>query len=170
MAGFFYDSENYNRNFTSVVPHAGLPSLEFLPFNIMNVAVLDCCNDLVLCWCFRANGYRYVICNPIKEEFQILPPSTHDVGHAVGEARLAFNPTTSSYFHVIEYVDVGGVFVGVEIYSSQIATWIYKESKWGKPIDVTFYKQPSVFLNGFLHIFGYSGQYSMILAVDMEGN
>jgi hypothetical protein len=31
-----------------------------------------------------------------------------------------------------------------------------------------FYRQPSVFLNGCLHIMGHSGEYSMILAVDME--
>ena len=35
---------------------------------------------------------------------------------------------------------------------------------------MTFYRQPSVFLNGCLHIMGHSGEYSMILVVDMEGN
>jgi len=35
---------------------------------------------------------------------------------------------------------------------------------------VSFYRQPSVFLNGCLHVMGHSGEYSMILAVDMEGN
>ena len=60
--------------------------------------------------------------------------------------------------------------VGVEIYSSQTTGWIYKESKWGEHTDVTFYRQPSMFLNGCLHIMGHSREYSMILAVDMEGN
>jgi hypothetical protein len=41
--------------------------------------------------------------------------------------------------------------------------------EWGEHTDVTFYRQPSVFLNGCLHIMGHSGEYSMIL-VDMEGN
>ena len=36
------------------------PSLEFLPFNIDNVAILDCYNGLILCWCLGADGYRYV--------------------------------------------------------------------------------------------------------------
>ena len=58
----------------------------------------------------------------------------------------------------------------VEIYSSQTTAWIYKESEWGEHTDVTFYRQPSVFLNGCLHIMGHSREYSMILAVDMEGN
>jgi hypothetical protein len=155
MAGFFYDSENGNQNFTSVIRGVHPRSLEFLPFNIDNVALSDCCNGLILCWCLEANGYRYVICNPMTQKFKILLPSTHDVGHAVGEARLAFDPTASSHFYVIEYVDVNAVCVGVEIYSSQTATWIYKESEWGKHTDVTFYRQPSVFFNSCLHIMGH---------------
>jgi hypothetical protein len=40
---------------------------------------------------------------------------------------LGFDPTGSSYFHVIEYVDVEAMCAGVEIYLSQTATWIYKD-------------------------------------------
>jgi len=133
------------------------PSLEFLPFNIDNIAVSDCCNDLILCWCLGTDGYRYVIYNPMTQKFKILPPSTHDVGCAVGEARLGFDPIASSYFHVIEYVDVDAMFIGVEIYSSQTTTWIYKESEWDKHTDVIFYRQQSMFLNDCLHIMGHSG-------------
>ena len=56
----------------------------------------------------------------MTQKFNILPPSTHDVGHSVGEARLGFNSTASSYFHVIEYVDVDGLCAGMEIYSSEL--------------------------------------------------
>ena len=35
---------------------------------------------------------------------------------------------------------------------------------------MTFYRSPSVFLNGCLHIMERFGQYSMILVVDMKGN
>jgi hypothetical protein len=35
---------------------------------------------------------------------------------------------------------------------------------------VTFYRSPSVFLNGCLHIMRHSRRYSMILAMDIEGN
>ena len=83
---------------------------------------------------------------------------------------MAFDPIASSYFHVIEYVDVNVVCAGVEIYSSQTVAWIYKESEWDEHIIVTFYRQPSVFLNDCLHIMGRSREYPMILAVDMEGN
>ena len=96
------------------------PSLEFLPFNPDNVAVLDCYNGLILCWCLGADGYRYVICNPMTQKFNILSPSTHHVGHSVGEARLGFDLIASSHFHVIEYVDVDAVCTVVEIYSSQL--------------------------------------------------
>jgi hypothetical protein len=41
MASLFYDSEDGNQNFTSVVCGVRPRSLEFLPFNIENVVVLD---------------------------------------------------------------------------------------------------------------------------------
>ena len=56
----------------------------------------------------------------MTQKFKIMSPSTHDVGHAIGEARLGFDPTASSHFHVIEYVVVHGVCAGVEIYSSEL--------------------------------------------------
>lgn len=63
-----------------------------------------------------ADGDRYVVCNPVTKKFKVLPPSTRDVGHSVGEARLCFDPTASSHFHVIEYVDSeDALCVGVEI-------------------------------------------------------
>ena len=83
---------------------------------------------------------------------------------------MGFDPIASLHFHVIEYVDVNAMCAGVEIYSSKTAAWIYKESEWGEHTDVTFHRQPSVFLNVCLHIMGHSREYSMILAVDMEGN
>ena len=120
MASFFYDSENDNQNFTSVIHGVRPHSLEFLPFNIDNVAISDCYNGLILCWCLGADGYRYVICNPMTQKFNILPPSTHDVGHSIGEAHLGFDLTASSHFHVIEYVDVDAVCAGVKIYPSEL--------------------------------------------------
>jgi hypothetical protein len=36
---------------------------------------------------------------------------------------------TSSHFHVIEFVEVEGACIGVEIYSSKTAAWIFKESE-----------------------------------------
>ena len=38
---------------------------------------------------------------------------------------MAFDLIASSHFHVIEYVDVNAVCIGVEIYSSQTIAWTY---------------------------------------------
>jgi hypothetical protein len=96
MVSFFYDTENGNQNFTGVTgEHL---DLSFLPFLIDNVAILDCCNGLILCWCLGATtGYRYVVYNPATQKFKVLPPSIYKFC----EARLAFDSIASSHFHVI---------------------------------------------------------------------
>jgi hypothetical protein len=65
---------------------------------------------------------------------------------------------------VIEFIEVEGACVGVEIYSSKTVAWIFKESEWGKGSIVLRLKSRSVFLNGFMHMV----EYSAIVAVDME--
>ena len=57
-----------------------------------------------------------------------------------------------------------GECVGVEIYSSKTAAWIFKESEWSEGSIVLRSKSRSVFLNGFMHML----EYSTIVAVDME--
>jgi hypothetical protein len=61
VAGFFYDGIYGQRNFTSIT--GDYPSLYFLPFTMNNVSILDCYNDLILCWCLGDDGYRCVVCN-----------------------------------------------------------------------------------------------------------
>ena len=64
----------------------------------------------------------------------------------------------------------------MDIYSSKTTTWICKESKWGPNTCVTIEKSEemrsseTMYLNGCLHIMGYSGFYPQILAMDMEGD
>ena len=70
----------------------------------------------------------------------------------------------SSHFHVIEFVEVKGACIGVEIYSSKTAAWIFKESKWGEGSIVLRLKSRSVFLHGFMHML----EYFAIVVVDME--
>ena len=112
MAGFFYDGENDMRNFTSFTGEC--PDLSFLPFPRDNVAILDCCNGLIiLCLCIEASGYHYIVCNLATQKFQVLPPSTR----AVDQARLGFDLTASSHFHVIEFVEEEDTeCLGVELY------------------------------------------------------
>jgi hypothetical protein len=64
---------------------------------------------------------------------------------------------------VIEFIEVESACVDVDIYSSKTATWIFKESEWGKGI-VLCSKLRSIFLNGFMDML----EYSTIVAVDIE--
>ena len=68
---------------------------------------------------------------------------------------------------MIEFVEEEDIeCLGVEIYSSQTIAWIYQESEWGQDIDDAIRsRSASVFLNGCLHIMGYS----LILVVDIKG-
>jgi hypothetical protein len=53
---------------------------------------------------------------------------------------------------VIEFVEVEGACIGVEIYSSKTAAWIFKEFEWGESSIVLCSKSRSVFLNSFMHM------------------
>jgi hypothetical protein len=68
-----------------------------------------------------------------------------------GEAHLGFDQIVSLHFCVFEYGKMReDESVGVSIYSSKSAAWIFKESEWGNGIIVFTYAR-SVFLNGFMH-------------------
>ena len=82
---------------------------------------------------------------------------------------MGFNLTASSHFHVFEYMEEDGQCVGVNIYSSKTAAWIFKESKWGEEAEWTLSKSATAFLNGCLHYIRFCEGYHRILAVDMEG-
>ncbi|XP_066385092.1 uncharacterized protein [Miscanthus floridulus] len=78
--------------------------------------------------------------------------------------RLGFDPTVSSYFRVIEYAKKRmSEFVGVGIYSSKSAAWMFKEFEWGEGVVSTY--STSVFLNGSMHWL----ELSQIVVVDMDG-
>jgi hypothetical protein len=153
LADFFYDTHQGHRCYTSITGE--LPYLSFLPFTLVNVAILDICNGLILCWCRGADGlYCYVVYNLTTKKFKELLPSIH----SVGEARLRFDLIASSYIHVIEYIEEepGGECMGVDIYSSKTAAWISKESKWQLNTCVTFDGSETMYLNSCLHIKDYS--------------
>jgi hypothetical protein len=66
---------------------------------------------------------------------------------------------------VIEFVEVEGAHVGVEMCSSKTASWIFKKSEWSEGSIVLCSKSKSVFLNSFMHML----EYSAIVAVNMMG-
>ena len=76
----------------------------------------------------------------MTKKWLLLPGSNH----SCGSARLGFDPTVSPHFHVIEYGKRAGESVGVSIYSSKSAVWMFKESEWGKGVVCTYLT--SVFL------------------------
>jgi hypothetical protein len=96
-----------------------------LPFPLDKVLLSDCCSGFILCWCVGHDGLRrYAVCNPLTEKWLVLLRSIC----SVGQDRFGFDPTVSSHFHVIEFVEVENACVGV-IYLSKTVAWIFKESK-----------------------------------------
>jgi hypothetical protein len=133
------------------------PSFSFLPFPIEDLVILDCYRGLFLCWCI---GLHYIVCNSVTSKSVVLPHSNL----CYGSARLGFDTTISSHFHVAElWVRSPRVLV-VSIYSSKTKAWLCKESKWGEDILVCKFSW-TMFLNGFMHML----EVSQIVAVDMEG-
>ena len=77
----------------------------------------------------------------MTNKYHVLPRSIC----SIGQAHLDFEPT-SSHFHVIEFVEVEGACVGEGSINLRS-------------------KSRSIFLNGFMHMV----EYSVIVAMDMEG-
>ena len=66
--------------------------------------------------------------HPATNKWLLLPDNLR----SCGEAHLGFDPIVSSHFHVFEYGKIReGESIGVSIYLSKSATWIFKESEWG---------------------------------------
>jgi hypothetical protein len=82
----------------------------------------------------------------VTNKWWLLP----DNNRSFDSARLGFDPTVSSHFHVIKYGKKSvGESVGVSIYSSKSVVWTFKESEWGESVVCTYVT--SVFLNGSMH-------------------
>ncbi|CAO2202445.1 unnamed protein product [Urochloa humidicola] len=183
LAGFFGRDRSKRDGrgvwrFTSLFD-ARQPPLECdAPFSFMAgddcVTVLDACNGLLLCRTPKGLSHhasRYAVCNPATKSWVALPASSsnHDDDDEDGDepavVRLGFDPAVSRYFYVFVFVNgVAGYVAGVEIYSSKIGAWSYKESRWDGATDL-FQDSPSVFLNGRLHL----SVHFETVAVDVEG-
>ncbi|KAL6629227.1 hypothetical protein ACP70R_028992 [Stipagrostis hirtigluma subsp. patula] len=182
LAGFFYRSISAAERwlypgiqFASVagkdIPCID-PSFSFSPGG--NVVPLDSCNGLLLYRCYQPGGgqgikpYHYAGCNPATKKLVTLPDGAGDGKDRT--ARLCFDPTVSSHFHVVEYVGnpTDCCLAGVQIYSSETAAWNFKKCGWGDDLMLIGLPSTSVFLNGFLHaVVGWGT--SKIVAVDMKG-
>ncbi|TVU50140.1 hypothetical protein EJB05_01497, partial [Eragrostis curvula] len=178
LAGFFcHASTRCFVNASETGPPLVDPSLWFLPDREREGcrALLDGCNGLLLCRCFRfadPDEFDYLIINPATEKWVAVPVSRR-WSNKVEMARLGFEPAVSSHFHVFEFQlnwdgddDYGDAHVlGVKIYSSKTGLWSYKESGWevGITLDLDF---NSVFVDGILYVIATC---CVIAAVDVEG-
>ncbi|XP_044337729.1 F-box protein At5g07610-like [Triticum aestivum] len=179
LAGFFYQVKGA-RYFTNVSGEGDPffdPSLSFLP-NYQSLYILDCCNGLLLCRCWKATDPEtldYIVCNPATEKWVVVPAS--DWSSEVVVARLGFDSSVSSHFHVFEFIidEASGVYEdesryfknikALAIYSSKAGLWMVTEI-----MAISFaipWNSRSVFLNGVLHLAAFD---DLIVAVDVEGN
>ncbi|KAM0836901.1 hypothetical protein ACQ4PT_062024 [Festuca glaucescens] len=187
LAGFFHDGCNNNqfpktaRYFTKVSGEGGPlvdPSLSFLP-QYDSLDILDCCNGLLLCRCWKTADRKtldYVVCNPATQKWVVV--SATDWSSKVNVARLGFDPTVSSHFHVFEFIDekawgideseltpCDGRIETLAIYSSIVGVWKHQS------LDSFAFAIPKnskgVFVNGVLHS---ATSYKFIAAVNVEGN
>ncbi|KAF7025680.1 hypothetical protein CFC21_037839 [Triticum aestivum] len=138
LAGFFYQVKGA-RYFTNVSGEGDPffdPSLSFLP-NYQSLYILDCCNGLLLCRCWKATDPEtldYIVCNPATEKWVVVPAS--DWSSEVVVARLGFDSSVSSHFHVFEFIidEASGVYEdesryfknikALAIYSSKAGLWM----------------------------------------------
>ncbi|TVU50141.1 hypothetical protein EJB05_01498, partial [Eragrostis curvula] len=181
LAGFFYHAPKIC--FANASGTGSLPLLAFLPDREgKGIDLLDGCNGLLLCRCFRfadPKEFDYLVINPATEKWVTVPVSRR-WSNKVEMARLGFQPAVSSHFHVLEFqlnwdsdddgeddedVDGDGYVLGVKIYSSETGQWSYKQSGW--EVDITLDSDfNSVFVDGILYVIATS---CVIAAVDVEG-
>ncbi|TVU50142.1 hypothetical protein EJB05_01499, partial [Eragrostis curvula] len=184
LAGFFYDTST--RCFVNVSGTGSPlvdPLLAFLPDRERKgLDLLDGCNGLLLCRCFRfadQNVFDYLVINPATQKWVPVPVSRR-WSSKVETARLGFEPAVSPHFYVFEFQldwvgdgngytqdddDKDGHVLGVEIYSSENRVWIQKQSSWS--VEVTLDNEfKSVFVNGMLYMVATE---AVIGAVDVEG-
>ncbi|KAM0828913.1 hypothetical protein ACQ4PT_067220 [Festuca glaucescens] len=183
LAGFFYESENRDRfptkarHFTSVsrgydyYPRID-PSLSFLP-KYENLDILDCCNGLLLCRCWKSmKTLDYVACNPATEKWVAVPGTCWSSNGPI--TRLGFYPAFSSQFFVFEFIPVcvprdytrhNHRINAVQIYSHNTGVWTYKVNGQGNDIRIHAGSK-TVFFSGMLHL----ARDDLIVAIGLQGD
>ncbi|TVU50137.1 hypothetical protein EJB05_01494, partial [Eragrostis curvula] len=140
--------------------------------------MLDGCNGLFLCRCFRfadPKEFDYLVINPATEKWVTVPVPRRR-SDQVGTARLGFDPAFSSHFHVFVFQldwfgdghddnDGDGLVLGLKIYSSETGLWSYKHNGWSDELTLPS-DCKSAFVNGMLYVVRAE---FMIGAVDVEG-
>ncbi|CAN6335722.1 unnamed protein product [Urochloa humidicola] len=149
-------------------------ALPFLPSTCQEIELLDSCNGLLLLRCSNkvAHGAApspdppppafYVVCNPATKEWVALPQPSVEPPIRTRYAALAFDPSVSSHYHVLQLLEEVNATVhvvkAVEIYSSQTASWLLRESGW---------ERFTIYFNGFQHFTTSYGR--SVAMVDAKG-
>uniref|UniRef100_A0A453T0D4 F-box domain-containing protein n=5 Tax=Triticinae TaxID=1648030 RepID=A0A453T0D4_AEGTS len=184
LAGFFYTTDDFERIPISAYHLANFSGRSCPPIdtsfsflrNHRRVDLLDCCAGLLLCSCYTGEGDRYIVCNPAREEWVMLP-ETSNAGTR-GTVSLGFDLAVSSHFHVfvlLAFMDhdgnLGRGLTRVDIFSSETGRWVRKEKRWNENLYFLGPRhQSTVFLNGYMHFYAYSITSShCVVVVDMEG-
>ncbi|XP_047057146.1 F-box protein At5g07610-like [Lolium rigidum] len=173
LAGFLY-----NKGFTSsspesfLVPPILLTSVSGSPCPLTSTSVaflpkyrsVDVCNGLFLCRWYgvstKIGEFSYIVCNPATEKWVTLPSSGQATDNVL-IARLGFDPTQSSHFHVFELLEDHDSWgpspglAGVAVYSSETGGWIHKKERWNQHIMLPYYdrtsaRHSSFFTTGFI--------------------
>ncbi|XP_044353975.1 F-box protein At5g62510-like isoform X2 [Triticum aestivum] len=171
LTGFFYKTYGMGRD--PRCPHvyqsvsgSWCPldaSLSFLP-ECEELDILDCCNGLLLCRRRTApkalddpGTLEYVVCNPATEKWVSVPATEYSL--FVNDARLGFDPSVSSHFHVFELVTAVALNLNnkydycieeVGIYSSKAGGWTH-QIVWDNPIEILCLSG-GAFFNGVLYL------------------
>ncbi|XBI03530.1 hypothetical protein VPH35_131933 [Triticum aestivum] len=197
LAGFFYSSTpattlNASRalyvwrlpksspHFANVSGRSYPPidtSFSFLP-NHRHMDLLDCCGGLLLFRWHSVGGdeSRYIVRNPAREDWVMLPEHSQAEAWKVSIVRMGFDLAVSSHFYVFVLMDYvrreSYTIAAVDVYSSETRRWVCKERGLNESIGhLGGQYQSTVFLKGCLHFIACGSRPSPICvaAMDTEG-
>ncbi|XBI77579.1 hypothetical protein VPH35_070647 [Triticum aestivum] len=121
----------------------------------------------------KEDDFRFVVCNPITRSrtigLDIDPVTVNILSRTTG---LAFDPTESSHFHVLQFEQtVQEPYVtGVNIYSSRTRAWTHRDCEMAEKVKL-FFGIRCVYVGGMLYLMGCLKRNGghLLLGVDMEG-
>ncbi|XP_062010847.1 F-box protein At5g03970-like [Rosa rugosa] len=142
------------------------PSLSFLP---QPVTLRTACNGLLCCQsCFEQNSYY--ICNPVNEEWKVLPEPNFYHGPDQSALALAFEPSALNFAAHFELVCAFSLsltdqpVICFEIYSSRSRSWRLAETVCSE-LDALKLNGDGIFLKGVVFWETFAGA---ILAFDLK--
>lgn len=133
-------------------------ALTFLP-HYEYLTLVDSSNGLVLCK-YKSiytspHICRFIVCNPATREWRILPDTHPDPYGPECKAILAFDPSWSARFYVLNYQKINKL----EVFSSDLPMWIV-DNYWSSTIEVD---KAHIFIGEMLHVMKTGGRHIQVL-------